>query len=286
MRDWSFGSGTRLPLSMFTDGRTTSNFVLDLLEKRLNERLDDTAIASVGRLLDVVRSLMRPEIQAVVTRERVDRLLSLVVKLKCFNEETSRALVTIVEGANNFELLERTYYCQREFLIENVLIDACNSCTEDSFVQSNYLPETLLNVVVESPLIFRHFSCCLNEILLTMDFSYAASDFVQIALHNVENHARKKGRLMLSLYPKNLQFVVGLLTLSPEQHSCDARRMTLNNLKDVYFKSEEDVTILLSHFPSWLEAFSKSISEGAEKTVKDIILESKESDYLENSLSD
>lgn len=229
---------------------------------------------------------MRPEIQAVVSRGRIERLLSLVVKLNCLNEETSHLLVEIVEEVNNFELLESTYSHQREFLVESVLIDACNSCIEDSFSNSNYLPETLLDVVVNSPLIFRHLSCYLNEILLTMDFSNSASDFVQIVLHDVEKHAREKGKLMLSLYPKNLQFVVGLLSLTPEQHSDDARQLTLNGLREIYFRSEEDVTILLSHFPSWLETFSKSISEGAERTVKDIIDESEGRESLEDSLLD
>ncbi|XP_076643865.1 uncharacterized protein LOC143354048 [Halictus rubicundus] len=259
--------------SVFVDGKQTSTFLRNLLDKYLTNDFFDTC-DSTENLLPLSSALMSLTSIDSYYKYHAERLLLKLAELSCNEEqscdETKRLLCYAVQSKSNLNLalstIENIYESQKYKLIEEPLLDHfVSSCTElnkddTSILNSVDLLDQLFEFVGESPHIFLLVCAFLKELLLHLDHHPTVISFIQSSLHRVKVSCENRGKDILDLYPRNLQAIVILLRIEPVYHTDDSKHATLRTLRDIHSEDKNTAITLLSHFPQWLKLFGELLS--------------------------
>ena len=253
----------------FTDREKSLKFVIQILEKHLTDDLLKKT-KSVDSLLALYRVLILLLPKNACLLKQLHRILFRLAELN-LTEGSEKLFISIIESKTKLKietsLLEKIYSSHKKRFIEKPLIDAfILTCSEiqnpDKGKQSlEEKLDKLFEIIVHSPLIFQLVSSFLKEILVAVNYSQVAVDFIHSVLHCTINHCKNCKKDIVDLYPTNLQSCVILLRISPNSHSKSSKNYTINMLKNIFLRCNEDALILVSHFPAWLEIFSSFLAK-------------------------
>lgn len=160
--------------------------------------------------------------------------------------------------------IENIYDSQRYKLIEEPLLNhflsLCADISKDDNidnVKSVNLTNRLFELASKSVHIFLLMCAFLKELLVELDYSPVAVNFIQSVLDRVKKDCECQDKDILDLYPRSLQSVVILLRIEPLHHTTDSKSATLRVLQNIYLEDKDTVVTLLSHFPQWLKLFGE-----------------------------
>lgn len=271
--------------SVFVDGKQTSTFLRNLLDKYLTNDFLDTC-DSTDNLLPLSSALMSLSSIDSYYKCHTERLLLKLAELssdqKQSGDESNRLLCYAVRSKSklNLELstIENIYDSQKYKLIEEPLLDHfASSCTEfdkhdnASNLKGADLLDRLFEFAVESQYIFLLVCGFLKELLLHLDSHPTVVSFIQSTLHRVKESCENRGKDILDLYPRNLQAIVILLRIDPEYHTNDSKHATLRTFRDIHSEDKNTAITLLSHYPRWLNPFGELLENSSSDTIQHYI---------------
>ncbi|XP_076381958.1 uncharacterized protein LOC117224259 [Megalopta genalis] len=257
--------------NVFVDGKHTSTFLRNLLDKYVTNDFLDTC-DSTENLLPLSSALMTLTSIDSYYKCYAERLLLKLAELSSDEEqscdESGRLLCYAVQPKSNLNLelstIEKIYDLQKCKLMEQPLLSHfVASCTElknddnESNLKTVDLLDQLFEFASDSPHIFLLICAFMKELLLHLDYHPTVISFVQLILKRMKESCENRGKDILDLYPRSLQSIVILLRIEPVYHTDDSRNATLGTLKDIYSKDKDTAITLLSHFPQWLKLFAE-----------------------------
>lgn len=185
---------------------------------------------------------------------------------------------TLIEAQESLSLdlatIENLYISRVESLIEIPIVDFFISFndspsfrTVEQYVASSVeigarSVSQLFKYSSKSPRIFQLLSSVMKEMLSRTDCFETVITFIEFIVKYIGDIREKEGNSMLDLYPRNLQCAVILLRIDPNLHTPNSEDYIFTKLKSLYYNNKQQVLILLTHFPQWLEIFTKFMAEG------------------------
>ncbi|XP_078047575.1 uncharacterized protein LOC144475488 [Augochlora pura] len=257
--------------NVFVDGKRTSTFLRNLLDKYVTDDFLETC-DSTETLLPLSSALMSLSSIDSYYKYHTERLLLKLAELSYDEEqscdETGRLLRYAVQPRSNLNLklstIEKIHDIEKCKLIEQPLLNHfVASCTElknddnESDLKTVDLLDQLFEFARDSSHIFLLVCAFMKELLLHLDRHPTVVSFVQSILQRVKESCETRGKDILDLYPRSLQSIVILLRIEPVHHTADSKNATLSTLRDIYSKDKDTAITLLSHFPQWLESFGE-----------------------------
>ena len=236
INDILFGEDTNIDILV-----DLANALLTFIQK------NKSFVPDLERLLEAITARERTE-----NNIRLDRLLAVVLKDRDALKLSPRTV-------------EKLFVYQCLTLIEQPLVDNFIAYLRNSIdsptinYQCSYSLEELLNASSEFPTIFHIASSVLKEIFVFSNYSSKALDYIKFFRDSVNLHCKERRKTVNDLYPLRLQSYIILLEINTELYSLSSREYVLTSLENIHTSNPDEALILLSHFPSWLQIFSKHL---------------------------
>lgn len=248
-------------IPVFHDNERCCNIFLSILKKYLTILLNNC---------DDVDVLVQMAIIFLHYLDKDELLMAYFCKVlkKMFTlnqtEKSKQFLIHIFHKGDDLRIdsvvLEEFYKSQKYTLIEKPFNDYfvifCSNSIEarkEYFKKLNFL----LSRIVDEPLLFQLMSYQLKNIFLNTNFNQTTNDFIQNILREIDQLCEERGKNSLYLYPEQLQFCVPLLRIQPIHHTESSKQQTVKSLERIFLQDNNDVLMLLSHFPDWLSEYEK-----------------------------
>ncbi|XP_066581646.1 uncharacterized protein [Prorops nasuta] len=265
VRDWYTAPKN---LKLFSSLKYQENALL--LVKNLLKKFCNNQFLSKCTNVDMLVQLTNTCLTGMHTdqfyKDYIEILLFRISQLDTTNEscELLCQCVDMTNKNQDFSLkltiMEQIYRSQRFKLVEvpiiNDFILQPNKPIKIDKIESPHTLEELLQLTVESPILFQLLLSVLKEFFIYFDYMSSFQDFVQDILKRINLHCERKDKSIIGLYPRNLQGCVFLLGIDPDHQTLSSKSYTLDTLQKIFSTDKDDALILLSHFPMWLNEFS------------------------------
>lgn len=280
LRDWSRITSRYSRLHSFTDGEKTTKFTMRLVDKYLTEEFVMKQ-TSVNVLVKLGYALISMKLRNSTFEYKLDNIINRILYLDR-TPDSDIYVDTLTDQYEDLSLalstVENIYICRAEKLIEIPIIDCFISFKANHTDGSNDF-ETIRNQIdspgkngshpvsrllkysSKSPRIFQLLSSILKEILARQNCCEMIVNFIRSVMNYISNLCKDNKNNVIDLYPRNLQCVVILLRIEPKLHTNNSKDYTLQKLKTIFDSNKQQLLILLTHFPLWIEEFSKFISD-------------------------
>uniref|UniRef100_A0A1E1W3L1 Uncharacterized protein n=1 Tax=Pectinophora gossypiella TaxID=13191 RepID=A0A1E1W3L1_PECGO len=148
--------------------------------------------------------------------------------------------------------------------IERILLENCYVCLSskcvieiEDLLRADPSFVHLLQTSAKSSACFQICCSVMNHLFVETNFNHLLLSFISAFVNYVKLHSSHV--TVSSLYQTHLSFIVVLLDTELNELAETTRnfyiKMTLNHLKSLHQKSETDLIMLLSHFPSWFDIY-------------------------------
>lgn len=245
--------------SDFRDTKT-SPIVIKIFKKHLVEEcFDEKPLLTLIQLSKIVLHLISRDEEFKIHLNRI-----LVSISKCQETESAEFLTSVLKSARNHldkKTVKIIYTNQVTHLIEKPVMDDFVRYVEKLPAIDGFQFEscgTIFQDMLQISNVFRLVSVILKEVFVKLNYAKFVIDFTKLFLNEVRKKCDEKK--YLRLYPNKLQPCVILMKIEPKLHSKKSKQLLFDIISDVSLNNNDDLLILVMHFPAWLEEVAEIMS--------------------------
>ncbi|CAD6211976.1 GSCOCG00003929001-RA-CDS [Cotesia congregata] len=256
LRDWlhpPLGLGDHRPFCQSENILELSKtIIIKYLQKK--KLCDDNATPE--QLITLIRSLMNIASINPIYAQYLKLIIKQITELEvAANYKLVQFILSNEKEINlEFSAVEDLIICQREKIIEEPIVDCfiSNINSQDQFRTTESF-DKLMKKTAYSPKIFQVVCSLLGKLCAQLQFSSFVLVFIQFILKTIVSLRDDEEKNLLNLYPINLQSHVILLRIEPRFSTENSNKYLLESLRKIYSEDKEQILILITHFPKWLD---------------------------------